>query len=327
MNRLCALALGFVLDMALGDPGGKIYPLDLIKKLVRSLENTLRKAYADSPEAQNMAGIMLVVMTLIICLGTSAALLLVCYKIHVVLGIIAEGILCWVSMSIKYMRKNMQGVFRAAKAGSLPSVHRYLKKLTDRDVDELDMEQSIKCTVETGSENAVDWAVAPIFWICLLGGAGGIFCRCINILDNTVGYKNESCIHFGRVSAVLDDIVMFIPARIAALLMKLDVAFLKLDTRNAAEIYKRDRQNSPSPNSGLTQSVAAGALDIQICCDGYNDDEFTQRKPIGDDYHEAKADEVFWTNQLVMGTAAGAVVLAAIVRTIAYIIYLKLSTG
>lgn len=324
MNSLCALSLGFVLDMALGDPAGKLYPLELMKKLVRSLENTLRKAYADSPEAQNMAGIMLVVMTLLICLGISFVVLLLFYKLSVVLGIIAEGILCWISISIKHSRRNMQGVFRSAKANNELAARRYLKKLSNRDVDGLDIDGCVKCAVEAASENTVDWAIGPIFWICLFGGIGGIFCRCVNIMDNTVGYKTESCKYFGRVPAKLDDVVMFLPARIAAGLMKLDVAFLKLDSKNAALIYSRDKRRSPSPNSGCTQSVCAGALNIRLGGDEYYGGELVRKPPIGDDYHPITADEVFWTNQLATGTAAYGIVLAAIVRVLVYIVALKL---
>lgn len=320
MNTLSALALGFVLDMALGDPSGDLYPLTLIKKLVKSLEGTLRKAYADSPEAQNMAGIMLVVMTLIICLGSSAALLFICYKLSVVLGIVAEGVLCWISMSTKFLRTSLQGVFRSAKANSVPNAQRYLKRLTTRDVVGFDMDECVRCAVEEGAENTVDWVIGPIFWICLLGGIGGIFCRAVNVLDNTVGFKSDDCRYFGRVPARLDDVVMFLPARIAAGLMRMDVSFLKLDSRGAAEIYKRDKDKSLSPNSGCTQAVAAGALNIRLGCDGVYRGHLVKRQPIGDDYHTAKADEIFWINQLIMGTAANGIMLAAIFRSAAYLI-------
>ncbi len=323
MNSLCALALGFVLDMIFSDPPTVIYPLELIKRLVRSLEDTLRKAYADSPDAQNMAGIMLVVMTLIICLGVSFALLFIGYKINVVLGIVIEGILCWSSMSVKYIRRNMLGVFRSARANNESAARRYLKKLTCRDVDELDIAQCEKCAVEAASENAVDWVIGPVFWICLLGGIGGIFCRCVNIMDNTVGYKTEDCKYLGQVPARLDDVVMFIPARIAALLMRLNSSFLKLDSGNAATVYKRDRKKSPSPNSGCTQSVCAGALNIQLGSDEYYGGELVRKPAIGDDAKAVDENDVFWTNQLVMGTAAYGIILAALVRVLVYVLVLK----
>lgn len=320
MNSLCALALGFVLDMIFGNPAGKLYPLNLIKSLVKSLENTLRKAYADSPEAQNMAGIMLIVMTLIICVGISVILTVICYKISVVLGIIMEGVLCWISLSVKYLRTAGQGVFRAARTGNISAARRHLKKITCRDTDNLDMDEAMKCAIETISENTTDWIIAPIFWICVCGGVGGIFCRCINIMDNTVGYRTEECRHFGRFPALADDIINFFPARIAAFLMKINVKFLKLDSKNAERIYKRDRKKSLSPNSGYTQAVCAGAIGIQIGSDEYYGGQLVRKPVIGSSERPVEPSDVYWTNHLATGTAAYGIVLAAIIRTAIYII-------
>ena len=320
MNSLCALALGFVLDMALGDPGGKLYPLNLVKNLVRKLEDILKNAYLESPEAQNMAGIMLVVMTLLISMGISVALLLLCYKLNVVVGIFMEGVLCWFALSGRDMRRNLLGVFRSVKADNVNAARRYLRHITDRDVNEMTSAECAKCAVEAASENTVDWVVAPMFWACLFGGLGAVFCRVINIMDNTVGFKDEEHLHFGRVAAKLDDVVMFLPARLAATFMRWDAAFLKLDKKNAKEIYLRDKRHSPSPNSGCTMSVAAGALDVQLGGDEIRNGNLTRRQRIGDDLHPVTANEVFWINQLLTGTAAGAMMFAAVMRVAAYLL-------
>lgn len=324
MNSLCALALGFVLDMMLGDLGGKFYPINAVKRLVKLLENALKKAYLDSPEAQNMAGIMLVVMTLLICMGISVAVLFLCYKISVILGIIAEGVLCWLSMSGRDLRRNLQSIFRSVRGNNVNSARRYLKHITDRDVDELDNEGCAKCAVETAAENSADWIIAPMFWACLCGGLGAVFCRCVNIMDNTVGFKDDSNIHFGKVAAKLDDVVMFIPARLAAMLIRWDAAFLKLDKKGADEVYTRDKRRSPSPNSGCTLSACAGALNIRLGGDETRNGILVRRQRVGDDLHPVTADDVFWVNQLITGVSAGGILLAAFMRVAAYLISLQL---
>ena len=320
MNSLCALAFGFALDMMIGDPKNRFYPTELVRRMVKKLENILKNAYLDSPDAQNMAGIMLVVMTLLICMGSSIALLLLCYKLNVVVGIIAEGLLCWMSISGRSMRHGLMGVFRAVRADNAGGARRYLRQITDRDVDHMDPAACAKCAVETASENAVDMLVGPIFWACLFGGPGAVFCRVINIMDNTVGFKDNENIHFGKVAAKLDDIVMFIPARLAADFMRWDAAFLRLDKKNAQEIYFRDKRRLPSPNSGCTMSVAAGALDIQLGGDEIRNGVLTRRQRIGDALHPVSADEVFWINQLLTGTGASAMLFAIVMRVAAYIL-------
>ena len=324
MNSLCALAIGYALDMILGDPGGSVYPVTLVKKLVKKMEVMLKNAYLESPDAQNMAGIMLVVMTLLICLGICLVLLFLFYKLNVVLGIIFEGILCWLSISGKDIRHNLQGVFRSVRTDNVKAAQRYLRHLTDRDVDSMSSLECAKCAVEASSENSVDLIVAPMFWACLFGGLGAVFCRVVNIMDNTVGFKDEEHLHFGRVAAKLDDVVMFIPARLAATFMRWDAAFLKLDKKNAAEVYQRDKRHSPSPNSGCTMAVAAGALDIRLGGDESRGGFVTKRQFIGDDLHPVSSDEVFWINQLITGTSACAMLFTAFMRISAYIIMLQL---
>lgn len=324
MNSFCALALGFVLDMVLGDPGGTLYPINLVKRLVKKLEGMLKNAYLESPEAQNMAGIMLVVITLLVCLGISVALLLLFYKLNVIAGIVMEGLLCWFAMSGRHIRNNLQSIFRSVKSNNVTSARRYLKHITDRDVEEMTAEECAKCAVEAASENAVDWVVAPMFWACLFGGLGAVFCRVINIMDNTVGFKDEEHLHFGRVAAKLDDVVMFIPARLAAAFMRWDAAFLNLDKKNARDIYNRDKRHSPSPNSGCTMSVAAGALDVQLGGDEVRGGILTRRQRIGDDMHPITANEVFWINQLLTGTAASTMMFVAIMRVVAYLLTMYL---
>ncbi|MBR0530588.1 MAG: cobalamin biosynthesis protein CobD [Ruminococcus sp.] len=324
MNSLCALALGFALDMMLGDAGGSMNPVNMVKRLVAKLENILKNAYLESPEAQNMAGIMLVAMTLLICMGISVALLLLCYKLNVVVGIIMEGLLCWSSISGRDMRRSLLGVYRGVRTDNISSTRRYLKKLTDRDIDDLSTTECAKCAVEAASENVVDIVVAPMFWACIFGGLGAVFCRVVNIMDNTVGFKDKEHLYFGRVAAKLDDVVMFLPARLAAAFMRADAAFLRLDRKNAAEIYARDKRHSPSPNSGCTMAVAAGALDIQLGGNESRNGHVTRRQRIGDDLHPISCNEVFWISQLLTGTSAFAMVFAAFIRTAAYLITIQI---
>lgn len=47
----------------------------------------------------------------------------------------------------------------------------------------------------------------------------GFAYKAVNTMDSMVGYKNEKNLYFGRFAAKLDDVVNFIPSRVAALLM------------------------------------------------------------------------------------------------------------
>ena len=88
--------------------------------------------------------------------------------------------------------------------------------------------------------------------------------RIFNTLDAMVGYKTDELIDIGFVPAKIDDILNYIPSRIAGLFVVLSAFCLNFDYKNSYKILKRDARNCPSPNSGFTMASAAGALNIQL---------------------------------------------------------------
>lgn len=122
----------------------------------------------------------------------------------------------------------------------------------------------MKATVETVAENTSDGSIAPMLFMIIAGAGGGFFYKAVNTMDSMVGYKNEKYINFGKLAARLDDVLNYIPARISAYLMIVSTIFSKFNTKNAWKIYRRDRYNHASPNSAHTESVVAGALEVQL---------------------------------------------------------------
>ena len=89
--------------------------------------------------------------------------------------------------------------------------------------------------------------------------------KAINTLDSMVGYKNEKYIDFGKVSARVDDIANFIPARLTGLIfVPLSSLILGYNFKNSLKIFFRDRNKHSSPNSGQSESAYAGALGVQF---------------------------------------------------------------
>ena len=62
----------------------------------------------------------------------------------------------------------------------------------------------------------------------------------------------------------MDDVLNYIPSRIAGLYVVISAYLLKLDGKNSFYIMRRDARKCPSPNSGYTMASAAGALNIQL---------------------------------------------------------------
>ena len=56
MRSLCALCIGFCIDLILGDPHSIPHPVVLIGKLISSLEKLLRKLFPKTVRGENWAG-------------------------------------------------------------------------------------------------------------------------------------------------------------------------------------------------------------------------------------------------------------------------------
>ncbi len=137
-------------------------------------------------------------------------------------------------------------------------------------------------------------------------------------MDSMVGYKNEKYQYFGTAAAKLDDVVNFLPARISAWLMTAASALLNMDAKQAKKIFLRDRFKHSSPNSAQTESVMAGALNIQLAGNAWYFGTLHEKPTIGDPIRAVEPQDIVRANRLLYMTAILAVVLCGIVRAASF---------
>ena len=92
--------------------------------------------------------------------------------------------------------------------------------------------------------------------------------RVCNTMDAMLGYKTKELIDVGCYPAKLDDVLNYIPARIAGYYMILSAYILRYDYKQSYHVMKEFALKTPSPNSGYTMSAAAGALNITLTKEG-----------------------------------------------------------
>lgn len=131
-----------------------------------------------------------------------------------------------------------------------------LSMLVSRDTKELSDSEVYKAGVETYAENLSDGVIAPLFYLLLFGLPGVIIYKSINTLDSMVGYRNDKYERFGKASALLDDLVNFIPSRLTAMLIMLLSRPVHLLS------FYRDGRKHASPNAG--HPITAMALGIGL---------------------------------------------------------------
>jgi adenosylcobinamide-phosphate synthase len=150
------------------------------------------------------------------------------------------------------------------ESGDLAGARHNLSMIVRRKTNDLDEQHVLSATIECVSESTVDGIAGPIFYYSLLGPGGAFAYRAINTLDSMVGYKDEYYKDIGWMSARLDTVANYIPARITALLMVVSAKMLGADWKNSLHILHRDHGKTCSPNAGYPMATMAGALRIRL---------------------------------------------------------------
>jgi adenosylcobinamide-phosphate synthase len=150
------------------------------------------------------------------------------------------------------------------RAGDLESARHYLARIVSRDTGNLSEAEIVRALLETVAENISDGIVAPLFYLALGGPVLAMVYKAVNTMDSMVGYVNERYCHFGWFAARADDVANWIPARLSGLLLVAAAACCNLDWRGAWRIMRRDGRKMKSPNAGIPEAAAAGALAIRL---------------------------------------------------------------
>lgn len=258
--------LAYIIDLLLGDPRWIYHPVIVIGKLISFLEKILYKF-----KNKILAGAILNILTLLLTFLIS---LFFSY-----LGIFFEIFFLYTTLATRCLADEGKKVYKILKQGDIEKAKKELSYLVSRDTSTLSSDKIIMSIVETISENTVDGFISPAFFafvgsfieVNILGKnislalAFAMTYKAINTLDSMVGYKNEKYMDFGKVSAKVDDVANFIPARLTGLIfVPLSSLILGYDFKNSLRIFFRDRNKHSSPNSGQSEAAYAGALGIQF---------------------------------------------------------------
>ena len=287
------------------------HPIRLIGSVISKGEKIIRKIM---PKKEYLGGAILSVFVILSSFFLPFIILIICKKISIYLKIIIESIFIYQIMATKSLKTESMRVYKYLKKKDILNSRKYLSWIVGRDTENLNEKQITKATVETIAENTSDGVIAPLFYIIIGGATLGFLYKAVNTLDSMIGYKNDKYLYFGRFAARTDDVFNFLPAIIASYIMLLGSFILGLDYKNAYKIYKRDKNKSSSPNSCKTESVAAGALDVELLGDAYYFGKLIKKETIGDNIKEIEIDDIKTMNKLMYVTAVLSLIIFSSIR-------------
>lgn len=316
---LLALLIGYLLDLIVGDPYWMWHPIRAIGWLIAKLEKSLRASFPVEKDGERKAGLCLVILVVFISTIIPLAILLAAYWFNVYLGMAIESLFCYWIIATKSLKVESMKVAKALNEEGLEAGRKAVSMIVGRDTANLSEAGVCKAAVETVAENAGDGVIAPMFYMAIGGAVFGFFYKAVNTMDSMVGYKNDKYMYLGTAAAVFDDVLNFIPARLAAYFMIFASRFMKLNPKMAKKIFKRDRYNHASPNSAQTESVMAGALEVQLAGDAYYFGKLHKKKTIGDDIRPIEVADIARANNLMYGTSLVGILVFGIIKFVSII--------
>ncbi len=250
MNQAAALLAILMLEAVLGYPRRWRHPVEAVGALIAAFERRWRRH-------RRIGGVVL--LAVLIGLATAAGL--------------AIGMLGWVAVILagttglaqRSLYDHVSAVATPLAAGDLVAARGAVAMIVGRDTDALDEAGVATAAIESLAESFCDGVVAPAFWF-LIGGLPGLFvAKAINTADSMVGHRTERLAAFGWASAKADDVINWLPAQIAGLL-------ICLVGRGGWRVMLRDAGKHASPNGGWPESAMAGVLGRRlggpVCYDG-----------------------------------------------------------
>ena len=249
------LAVGFGLDQLFGDPR-RGHPVAGFGALAARLE---RRTWADgrSPGVAHVA----------VLVGGAVGLGMVAGRVgrgRPGVELVLTAAATWTVLGGRSLQREARSLARQLEEDDLDAARRQIRHLVGRDPSGLDADQLARACVESVAENTADAVVAPLFWGALLGMPGLLGYRAVNTLDAMVGHRSPRYLRFGWAAARLDDVANWLPARLCGLLTVALAPLVGGRTTDAWQAWRRDAAQHPSPNAGVVEASAAGALGVRL---------------------------------------------------------------
>src|SRR5215831_9271740 len=262
--EILLLALG--LDALIGDPAALYarlpHPVVVIGRGIGGLDRHLNRIQ-DSAEMRRAAGIA--ACLILVALSLAAGWLVQRWLLSLPDGWIAEALLISAFLAQNSLYRHVAAVARGLTNEGLAGGRHAVSRIVGRDPESLDEPGVSRAALESLAENFSDGVTAPLFWALLLGFPGILAYKAVNTADSMIGHRTPRHLAFGWASARLDDLLNFVPARLAGLVLV--VAAFPLPGASSGGAFSAMRRDAPlhrSPNAGWPEAAMAGALGLAM---------------------------------------------------------------
>ena len=245
MTNILTTILAYFIDKIFGEFRFIKHPIIYIGEMITFFEE---RFYKDSI----LRGLFLVIFIITIVAFFSIAIYKYLTLLPTFIDIFLSSIIASIFIAHRMLKDSVRAVVTADNKKEAISM------LVSRDTENMSDSDIYKAGIETYAENLSDGVIAPLFYLLLFNLPGIIIYKAINTMDSMVGYRNEKYEKYGKVPAILDDIVNFIPSRLTAILIMLIAG-----KKDVFSFYE-DGKKHESPNAGHPITAMALVLGIKL---------------------------------------------------------------
>ncbi|QRV14104.1 cobalamin biosynthesis protein CobD [Haloterrigena salifodinae] len=277
LTTIALFGLAFSLDLLVGEPPNALHPVAWFGRLVGALD----RKWAGTERGQRLVGVGIAVLAPLCPAVVVGGVVVLAGALSPLAGAVVAGLVLFLTTSLRSLLELTRAVVDATAApataataaetdgsGSEPDVdletaRERVRGLVGRDTSTLSAAEIRSAAVESAGENLADGLVATFLPFALLAplslpaaAAAAAWVKGVNTLDSMLGYPAKP---HGTASARLDDLVMWLPARLAAVTIAVGGADPLALGR--ARKWARD---PPSPNSGWPMATLACVLSVRL---------------------------------------------------------------
>lgn len=274
------VAAALVVEALIRWPQGLPHPVVWIGRLIAALERDWNKAERSQGWKRAM-GVLSVLILLFVTIGIGlliTSLSQILPKPWSFVVMVACGTCGLAAGSLWHHIKAIEApLYRWDTASARTAVG----MVVGRDTHDMDERDIATAAIESLAESFNDGVVAPVFWF-LLAGLPGLFAyKAINTADSMIGHMEPRWRAFGWAAAKTDDLMNWIPARIAGVLIAL-AGMIAGRGLEGWQVMGRDARKHASPNAGWTEAAMGGALGVRLGGEVRYDGQDAMRPVLGE---------------------------------------------
>ena len=175
----------------------------------------------------------------------------------------------------------------------LPQARKHLATISHQPVKSMDLHHLARTGLEASAAAIARGVAGPVFWYVVFGLPGLMVFRAVDMMAEIVGHQTDRHRAFGFTAARLNDILLYVPARMAGLYTVLGSVLVPTAKPSlAAKIMLRDAGKHHSCNLGWPLGAMAGALNLALAGPRKINTNTTRDAWIGDGTAKATAVDI-----------------------------------